>query len=186
MTLNRSRQTSSTQILRNRYYIGYVAWRGVEYPGSHEPLIEVELFERVQELLRNHRQSSARPQRHVQYLTGTLFCARRGSRLGFTRSTGRHGGKCDYWLCLGRHTSRTDCDLPSLPYDTVEQAVVREWQDEQLSEDVAAEIRAGLLASGADKQREALTERVRAIKRDRLKWAEKAMDETVPADIARE
>ena len=35
-------------MLGNRYYIGKVAFKGVEYDGTHEPLISEELFERVQ------------------------------------------------------------------------------------------------------------------------------------------
>lgn len=74
----------------------------------------------------------------------------------------------------------------------MERAVLDEWQDEQLPEQAAAEIRDGLLddlrnyTATTDRQRRVVSERVHAIKRERLKWAQKAMDETVPADIARE
>lgn len=36
-------------ILRNRYYVGVVRYEGIEYPGSHEPLISEALFTRSNE-----------------------------------------------------------------------------------------------------------------------------------------
>lgn len=34
-------------VLRDRYYLGYVTNRGQEYAGRHEPLITQELFDQV-------------------------------------------------------------------------------------------------------------------------------------------
>ena len=39
------------KILANPVYVGIVEWNGVEYPGTHEALIDPETFRRVQELL---------------------------------------------------------------------------------------------------------------------------------------
>ena len=36
------------RMLTNRYYLGYTSFRGVEYPGVHEPLIDEDTFQRVQ------------------------------------------------------------------------------------------------------------------------------------------
>lgn len=180
------------EILRNRYYIGYVAWRGVEYAGSHEPLVPVELFQRVQDILARHRESFARPQRHTQYLNGTVFCARCGYRLGYTRAKSRSGQHYEYWICLGKHNGRTDCDLPSLPFQKVEDSVTAEWALEEIPAEAAAEIREGLLAdakdfgAGVESKRELLRERVHSIKRERFKWAEKSMSGAIPDDISQE
>jgi DNA invertase Pin-like site-specific DNA recombinase len=50
-------------ILRNRCYVGEVAWRGEIYPGDHEPLLDRNLFEAVQTRLREgavrHKQTRA-------------------------------------------------------------------------------------------------------------------------------
>ncbi|WP_412973607.1 recombinase family protein [Pseudoclavibacter sp. CFCC 13796] len=35
------------KILRNPYYIGTVRCRGAEHPGNHEPLIDIETWQRV-------------------------------------------------------------------------------------------------------------------------------------------
>ena len=44
-------QNRMQQMLRNDYYIGIVRYCGKSYPGRHEPLIPLSLFERVQTLL---------------------------------------------------------------------------------------------------------------------------------------
>jgi site-specific DNA recombinase len=49
------------ELLQDRYYLGYVTYEGVEYKGRHEPLVSQEqsqeLFDRVQRVLQNERQS---------------------------------------------------------------------------------------------------------------------------------
>ena len=68
-------------ILRNDYYIGVVRYRGKVYPGRHEPLVPVLLFERVQTKLDSKRQSGERQRIHHHYLKGTLYCDTCGTRL---------------------------------------------------------------------------------------------------------
>jgi|GEM_PF-5260063 len=46
----------------NRYYIGVVAYMGVEYGGGHEPPVSTKLFQRVQDMLDTRRLSSERSQ----------------------------------------------------------------------------------------------------------------------------
>ena len=49
--LSRSRVAG---MLGNPYYVGIVRFRGASYPGTHEPLIAADLFDRVQEIRRAH------------------------------------------------------------------------------------------------------------------------------------
>jgi site-specific DNA recombinase len=42
-------------MLRNRYYLGFVTWRGVEYEGKHPALVSSETFAEVQRVLAAHR-----------------------------------------------------------------------------------------------------------------------------------
>jgi site-specific DNA recombinase len=179
------------EILRNRYYMGVVTWRGIEYPGKHEPLIDPTTFEQVQTVLQGNRTTATRPRRNCQYLAGSIFCGRCGSRLIYSASTGKSGVRYGYWICNGRHNKKNGCDLPALPDERVDAAVVMQWRGESLPAETVAEIREGLLADLADYDAETqaearlLAERVHAIKRERYKWAEKAMEEAVPRDIAK-
>jgi site-specific DNA recombinase len=66
-------------LLRNRYYLGVVPYRGVEHAGKHPALLGLELFERVQQVLDERDQHSIKTRRHQHYLRGLLNCARCGS-----------------------------------------------------------------------------------------------------------
>ena len=37
-------------LLKNRFYLRFFCWQGVEYKGSHKPLIEATLFGRVEDV----------------------------------------------------------------------------------------------------------------------------------------
>ncbi|MEX5718192.1 recombinase family protein [Geodermatophilus maliterrae] len=180
------------QILRNRYYLGLVTWRGVEYEGKHPALVDAATFETVQRVLSAHRVSGERSHKHKHYLSGSLFCARCGARLLFGISTSRRGERYEYFFCAGRHSGRSSCDLPYLPLEQVEDAIAAQWEQEVFPTELVTALRQQLTAdlraynaSTEDEQRR-LTERAASIRRERYKWAEKAMEGVVPADIARE
>ena len=113
-------------LLRNRYYLGVVPYRGVEHPGKHPALIGTELFERVQLVLDERDQHSIKTRRHQHYLRGLLNCARCGARLQYTTGRGRHGGEFDYYICSGRHRGQ-GCELPYLAASEVEKRIEQAW-----------------------------------------------------------
>lgn len=72
----RFRRTALSYILNNRFYIGMVTFRGQTYAGRHKPIVELEVFERCQDLLKgkNRRLRNAN-----HYLAGGMFvCAHCG------------------------------------------------------------------------------------------------------------
>ncbi len=97
------------RLLRNRFYIGYVKWRGVEHEGKHQPLIDVETFEQVQQMLTARRTAGERSYRREHYLVGSLRCARCASRLLYTVCTGRGGAEYGYFYCSSRVSGRSTC-----------------------------------------------------------------------------
>lgn len=46
------------KLLRDKYYMGVVTYKDMEYPGHHEPLIAPELFSRVQRIMDSHQGAS--------------------------------------------------------------------------------------------------------------------------------
>jgi site-specific DNA recombinase len=108
-------------MLRNRYYLGYVTWNGVEYVGRHEPLVTQELFDRVQQLLDALPGRGSRQRRYNHYLKGFVWCDRCGYRLVIMRGKSATGELYFYYLCRGRQDGK--CDLPYLRVSHVEQAV---------------------------------------------------------------
>ena len=179
-------------VLRNPYYVGTVTWQGIQYDGKHPTLVAPDVFQRVQEVLTAHRQSGERSYRRKHYLAGSVYCDLCGSKLIYMLSRGRAGEQYGYWACLGRHTYKTGCSLPYLPDEVVQDLVLQQWTQERLSAAEAAVLRDNLLSDleghtkTTKEAAERLDQRLEAIRRERHKWAEKAMAETVPDDIARE
>ena len=179
------------RIFKRKYYVGIVTFRGLEYEGKHTPLVTPQVFETVGRLLEANRRSGERSYRRDHYLKGTVRCGRCQSRLLYFVSTG-NGGRYEYFHCSSRHAGRGSCDLPHLPAHQVEAAVADRWLREVASPaevvQLRAEIEAELRGFSARTEQEAkrVQTRLQAVRRDRLKWAEKAMSGAVPDDIARE
>ena len=84
-------------MLRNRFYVGEVKYKGQWYPGRHEPLISGELFDRVQRILDSHSGAGVRKRRHDHYLKGVFRCKRCGSRMIYALVKERY----EYFYCAG-------------------------------------------------------------------------------------
>src|SRR6266545_5068686 len=126
--------------LRSRYYIGYVYYRGAEYPGRHEPLVSEKLFDRVQAMLALHNGNGERQRTHHHYLKGNLYCARCGARVSYMQVDG-HGGEYGYFYCRGRHSKRTDCRQPFMQPALVEAAVADYYRYVELGTDLVATLK---------------------------------------------
>src|SRR3569833_2166223 len=109
------------KLLRDRYYLGYVNRKGVEYKGRHEPLVDQPLFDRVQENLDGERGGGTRNRKYNHYLKGTVWCRRCKRRLMIMRGKNRRGDVYFYYICR-RRQNRT-CDNPYMPVTEVEKAV---------------------------------------------------------------
>ena len=114
------------RMLSNPYYIGKVRYCGLIYDAKHPPLIDEETFNEVQVVLSGRRLAGDRSWKRHQYLKGSVFCNRCGTRLGYGHCLGR-GGEYPYFFCLGRHLKRNDCNLPYLSTHRVEAAVMAVW-----------------------------------------------------------
>ena len=177
-------------ILQNPYYTGIVTYKGLQFPGKHPKLVEPEVFAAVQQVVKAHCQSGERAYRRRHYLAGSLYCGHCASRLMYSVSRGR-GGEYGYWFCAGRHTKKTGCPLPYLPAEQVEDAVTRHWRSEQIEPELLRRVENGLLDDLDDhhratkKKARQLDRRIAVIQREREKWAEKAINDLVPDDIAR-
>jgi site-specific DNA recombinase len=166
-------------LLNNRYYIGKVSFRGVEYEGRHEPLVSEQLFYQVQDVLNGRRHAMERRRTHENYLKGTVFCGRCWkqnitSRMILMLANG-HGGSYYYFFCRGRQ-SGNGCRQRFMQADDVEAAVERFYKTIQLPPDQIEKLRKGLRDELADlrkkREREAkrLTTKVRQLEaaQDRL------------------
>ena len=176
-------------ILKNRYYLGYVSWRGVEYDGKHPPLTDAETFETVQAVLADHRASGERNYRQDHYLVGSLRCGLCNMRMLYTVSRGRNSQEYGYFYCASR-VRKSHCGQRYLPAHLIEQAVETQWSRELLTPSDLTVIHEDLLLQLAEREEQvagelkALGQQAHRIRRDRFKWAEKSMDGVVPDDVA--
>jgi site-specific DNA recombinase len=177
-------------LLRDRYYLGYVTYEGLEYKGRHEPLITPELFDRVQRILDSHSGSGTRYRSHNHYLKGLVYCGRCKYRLVVQRAEGRHGSEYFYFFCRGRQQGL--CDLPFIPVEVLEEAVVRYYGDAvSLPGDWLAQVSAGLdeAVSGhhglSDALREQHVKRLDALDRKENYFLDLAAEQGWPKDKLR-
>ena len=103
--------------------------KGEEYAGRHQPLIEPDLFDRVQRVLAMRGGGGSCDRRHDHYLKGAVWCARCGRRLIIALGRG-NGGTYFYYLCRGRQEKK--CSLPYLAVSAVSKAVERHYSTVRL------------------------------------------------------
>lgn len=195
LRMPRSGNAISTQkvgpLLRDRYYLGYVEYEGIEYPGRHEPLVTLELFEDVQNVLAKHTESHVRHRTHNHYLKGLLWCGRCKRRFVVTFVRGRHGGEYYYFYCRGRQKGL--CDLPGIPVEVAEEAVMAHYADAlTLPPEWLAEVRDGIEsavsanAELSDALREQYAAQLAKLDRKESYFLDLAAEEGWPKDKLRE
>lgn len=93
----------------------------IKAEGTHEPIIEQDLWEKVQKKIRSHARSCVRTGK-VHLFSGVAFCIHCGYSLRV------HRGKNDhyYMQCETRHISRTACPGAFIPEAELEQIAIRE------------------------------------------------------------
>jgi site-specific DNA recombinase len=122
------------RILRDPYFAGWIVYkRGkpdeATFRGRHEPLIDQETFNRVQQRLDEKSVAGERPRRREHYLRGSVYCAGCGSRLTYGVSTGENGRGYAYYFCASR-VNRTPCsERPNIRPDLIEAAIQRMYRE---------------------------------------------------------
>ena len=181
------------RILQNRYYIGKLTWKGVEYEGNHPRLVDEQLFNKVQAMLRSRANSSERSYRTTHYLKGSLICGHCYSKITYAVSSNQRGVKYPYFFCIGRHEKRTECDFPYIAPELIEKEINKHYaKHNPLHKKDMPELKRQLLidlevyAKQGHKESVKLDKRIKRLQAERYRWADKAMAGTIPDDIARE
>jgi site-specific DNA recombinase len=178
-------------LLRNRYYIGVIVHRGLEYDGRHPALVPTALFDRVQAILDERDQTSTKHRVHQHYLRGLLNCARCGSRLIYMRVRSKGGSQIAYYACGKRHRDQT-CDLPYFQADVLERRIESGWPqwvrlDAVDSEEVGEKLHANITSddrynlSSIRRTSQSLAR----LDKERLKLVEMAYADAIPMDLLR-
>lgn len=179
------------RLLHNKFYIGIVTWGGVEYTGTHEPLVSIETFAAVQAVIAGRSKDSLKEMRHKHFLKGLLHCKRCGSRMLYSKTRG-NGGIYEYWMCGGRHAKRTTCDLPSIQSHIIEAKIPALFEPITLSAERVAQVRDELLTAMRDRISSVETEtkaqrrRILDLEAERRKLLQAHLAGAVPLDLLRE
>lgn len=129
------------KMLTRPYYKGTVIYKGVAYKGTHEHLVQPEVWYQVQTVLRNHVSAMERTQKHTHYLKGSLYCGQCGSRLTVANARSKTGVIYPYFVCVGRHSGRKPCTRSAVPIPRIERMVENYYAHLQIPEDTQATIR---------------------------------------------
>lgn len=113
------------RILANPVYIGMIG----EYKGQHEPLIDIETFEKVQVMLDEHK-TGQKVATGKHLLTGFIRCGYCGNRVTITSSKTKKA-KYSYYRCGTKDTSSLNkldykCELNSFKEKEINQIVINE------------------------------------------------------------
>ena len=94
-------KSSLRSILKNEKYIGVYAYKDeIRIEDGIPPIIEKELFYKVQEMLKYNQKYAAHVNPPADYLLSEkLFCGKCGTNMVGVSGTSRNGDKCHYYYC---------------------------------------------------------------------------------------
>ena len=147
------------KLLRNPYYKGEIRYRGVIYPGQHEPLVDPQAWQQVQDLLTAHNTAGTHQRTNLHYLRGSVFCGSCGSRLMITTARNKWGTEYPYLVCSGRTRKVTDCQRQAMHVEVIEELIEEEYRTIALSPELRDHIEALVLEDFDNLQAAAAGER---------------------------
>lgn len=135
---------ATVRLLTSPVYVGRLKWKGETFKGQQEPIIAVDLFERVQELLnvnRRHPKSRRKAHRHVFILQGLVRCGKCGSVMTPAWGTNGSGNPYHYYQCTRKqHVGKQACESKSVPAAALERMVVEHLKELSSDEGAVTEI----------------------------------------------
>lgn len=112
--------SSIYKILSNPFYAGIIVWNAQTYPGKHEPIVSINEFRSVRQLL--DRPGRPRPQRHSFAFTGMIRCGGCGLQITAEHKFNRYGSHYVYYHC-SRPSLSEKCTEPSVELQSLEQQI---------------------------------------------------------------
>lgn len=144
-----------SSMLHDPYYAGRITYKDEEYQGRHEPLIDEDLFERVQDILDSRTAANERRRVHHHYLKGSLFCGRCKragiqARMLIQRSVNHRGTAYLYFFCRNRQSGT--CTAPHVSTVFLEDAVEVHYGSIRFTSGFAVQVRAHITKTVAEQE----------------------------------
>jgi site-specific DNA recombinase len=118
--------------LKRVFYIGLFNWQGVEYKGIHEPLVDIETFKRVQDVI-SGRNRGHKSRKHEFPFADLLKCKHDGCCV----VAEKHKGRYIYYRCT---FGRGKCGLPYMPQPKLSEALGVLLKNIEVPEEIATNI----------------------------------------------
>ena len=157
-------KSSLARLLHNEKYIGMYVYKDlVRVEGGVPAIIDKELFERVQELLKVNRRAPSHTWTHQEYiLTDKLFCGKCGSPMVGESGFSHTGAKYSYYSCTGQRRTKT-CDKHPVRQDWIEEKVLKATlgllEDEKLLDFIADKTFEYYLSVNGDEEQKLILEK---------------------------
>ena len=138
---NKFRLGSIQGVLRNRKYIGEYHASGITVPNGVPAIVDVELFNAVQEKIGVVSTAKARNKAEIPYLLTTkVFCGHCGSPMIGESGTGKGGSTYRYYKCSCRKNRKGQCDKRTEQKEWLEETVVAQTVEKFLHPDVIEDV----------------------------------------------
>lgn len=121
-------KNSLTKLLKNEKYYGVYTYKDiVRIEGGIPAIIDKELYDKVQVLLKVNRRAPSHTWTHVEYLlTEKLFCGHCGSPMVGESGYSHTGAKYSYYACTGHRRKEKSCTKRAVRQDWIEKLVLDE------------------------------------------------------------
>ncbi|HEY8885975.1 MAG TPA: recombinase family protein [Candidatus Microsaccharimonas sp.] len=117
-----------SRLLRDRYYLGLVVYKGEVYEGRHTAIIDQELFSRVQHLLESRGQARERYIAYPHYLKGSIWCGHCRTHRGINNARMIVQKTGEYWYFFCKAKQDGLCESRYIAQHLVEDAVLDHYK----------------------------------------------------------
>lgn len=119
-------KNSFHNMLLNEKYIGVYKYKNIRIENGIPAIIDKEIFNAVQNRIKNNQIGAIRRKRKVDYLLAQkIFCGHCNSPMTGESGTSKNGESHYYYTCSGRKRFHS-CDKKAVPKDFIERAVVED------------------------------------------------------------
>lgn len=131
-------KNSLRNILKNEKYIGVYTYRDIRVEDGIPAIVDRELFDRCQHMIKKHHRAPAAERTTHFLLTTKLFCGHCGEPMTGDGGTSRSGRVYNYYTCNGRR--RHKCKKGRVQKEWIEQFVLKEIVSLVHSDDFVNEV----------------------------------------------